>query len=132
MSHATTYPNIPPAAYPSSHQPPHFDDEDVKTPYDDLIDQYAQPFRQNAQHKSYTLDNDLKGAPLSHKKTNLSDATSKELDAGTSEGSDWGYPPGPPKTDKEEKGKWWSEVGTLEFLRTCFIYPPLPRSFQTR
>lgn len=131
MSHATTYPQPPPAAYSNSQHPPHFDDEDVKTPYDDLIDQYAQPFRQNAQHKSFTLDSSLNGAPLSHKKTNLSDATSKELDAGTSEGADWCYPPGPAKGEKKEKGNWWSEVRPLYSLHMP-SFTLCPRSFPTR
>ncbi|KAK7694378.1 hypothetical protein QCA50_001564 [Cerrena zonata] len=109
MSYATTYPQPPPAAYPHSQPQQHYDDEDVKTPYDDLIDQYAQPFRQTSQHQAYNIDS-LNGPPLSHKKTNLSDATSKELEAGTSEGADWCYPPGSSKTDKKEKGSFWSEI----------------------
>ncbi|CAL1696480.1 unnamed protein product [Somion occarium] len=113
MSHATTYPQLPPAAYPHTPRSPHFDDEDTKVPYDDLIDQYATPYRQNSQHKAYTVNPSAFNAsgavpsyPLTHKKTNLSDATSKDLEGGTSEGLDWGYPPSPPKKDKEERSCW--------------------------
>ncbi|KAI0082250.1 hypothetical protein K474DRAFT_1681566 [Panus rudis PR-1116 ss-1] len=111
-------PNSP--AYPASHpQPPHFDDEDTKAPYDDLIDQYATPFRQNPQHKAYSIDPSALSAsdrsaqptsyPLTHKKTNMSDATSKDLEAGTTEGVDWGYPPPLPKVEKD-KPNWWATV----------------------
>lgn len=88
-------------SYPptTTQQPPREDDEDAKSPYDDLIDQYATPFRQNSQHKAYTVDPSAFGA-ADRKAT--SEAAAKDLEGASSQGHDWAYPPA---TAKEEKGK---------------------------
>lgn len=106
MSHAPTW---EPAYPPTSQQPSHEDfDEDTKAPYDDLIDQYATPFRQNSNHKSYKVD----PSAFDHKTT--SDGSGKDLENASSNGHDWAYPPSAPS---EEKGKakalTWSAVRTL-------------------
>jgi len=91
-------------------QPPFEDDEDHKAPFDDLIDTYATPFRQNPQHKSFNINpsnleaTPSNGYPLTHSKTNMSDATSKDLE-GSTEGLDWNYPPNTPNVEQKEKEK---------------------------
>ena len=107
-----------PAHPPPAHQPQLDDDDDVKAPYDDLIDQYATPYRSNSKHKTFNLAGQTNGAPtypLTHKKTNNSDASTKDLEGSTSEGADWGYPPGPPKVE-EKKPNFWSSVRTTRSL----------------
>ncbi|THH26654.1 hypothetical protein EUX98_g7531 [Antrodiella citrinella] len=103
------------SSYSQSHSSPpnqpQFDDDDVKAPYDDLIDQYAAPYGVNPQHKTFNIATGRTGAaptyPLTHKQTNNSDDDSgKDIEASTTEGTDWGYPPGPPTVDKEKKTFW--------------------------
>ena len=90
--------------YNSAQHPPHpEDDEDTKAPYDDLIDQYATPFRQTAQHKVHKVE------PLTFDQK--TDGSGKDLEGASSTGHDWAYPPA---TTTEEKGKGkaltWSSV----------------------
>ncbi|KAI0786041.1 hypothetical protein C8Q75DRAFT_827655 [Abortiporus biennis] len=95
---------------PTSHslQP----DDDIKSPYDDLIDQYATPFGTTPNHQAFTVNPEAFSStnasqyPLTHKKPNPSDVSSKELGGATTEGNDWGYPPGPPQVDKEKQSIW--------------------------
>lgn len=100
MSHAPAWePSYPPTTQQLHHD---FDsDEDHKAPYDDLIDQYATPFRQNSQHKIHKVD-----ALAFDQKTDT-----KDLEGASSNGHDWAYPPA---TTTEEKGKrkvlTWSSV----------------------
>ncbi|TCD70065.1 hypothetical protein EIP91_005046 [Steccherinum ochraceum] len=112
------YPAPPPSAYQ-----PQFDDEDVKAPYDDLIDQYATPYRSNSQHKTFDLaagrNSSAPGYPLTHKQTNNSDVTGKDIEGSTAEGTDWGYPPPPPQVDTEKKS-FWSSVFTDSLA--CRLY----------
>lgn len=104
-----------PAPWELSHPPQHSshqdeDDEDVKAPYDDLIDQYATPYRQGATHKAYAVDpsafDQSKGAAptyaLSQKTTHTSETHGKDLEGSTTHLNDWAYPP---SAGKEEKGK---------------------------
>jgi len=106
--------NAPPNPAPysfntSQEQHSQEDDEDLKVPYDDLIDQYATPFQQNSQHKSFNVNpsnlqsTPSNGYPLTHQKTNMSDATSKDLE-GSREGTDWNYPPQSAVAEKQGKG----------------------------
>lgn len=114
--HNPSSPNYP-AHPPQAHQPQFDDDDDVKAPYDDLIDQYATPYRSNSPHKTFNLTDGRTGVPtypLTHKHTNNSDDSGKDIEGSTSEGTDWGYPPGPPQVDKEKKS-WWSSVRTFSF-----------------
>ncbi|GJE87787.1 hypothetical protein PsYK624_038700 [Phanerochaete sordida] len=93
MSHAPTWE----PSYPSSNPRPHHDgysDEDAKAPYDDLIDQYATPFHQTAQHKVHKVE------PLTFDQK--TDGSGKDLEGASSNGHDWAYPP---TTTTEEKGK---------------------------
>lgn len=118
----------PPALYPTSypHEQQLPEHEDTKAPYDDLIDQYATPYRQNSQHKSYSV-NPVTFNPSepslayssSHKQT-TSDVTSKDLEGSSSQAHDWGYPPPPLPVDKE-KPNWLSMV-------RCTLNPPIPLS----
>ncbi|KAJ3480257.1 hypothetical protein NLI96_g8479 [Meripilus lineatus] len=99
--------------YPPSqpHEQVHYipEHEDTKAPYDDLIDQYATPYRQNSQHKAYTVnpaafnpsEQTLPYSSSTHKPT-VSEVTSKDLEGSSSQGHDWGYPPVPPPVDKEK------------------------------
>lgn len=110
-------PSYPYPTQPSSARPP-LDDEDVKVPYDDLIDQYATPYRANSQHKTFNLSGPTNAAPtypLTHKQTNLSDASGKDIEGSTVEGTDWGYPPGPPQKEEKEKHSYWASVRTTIF-----------------
>lgn len=89
--------------YPSTAQQSqhHEDDEDTKAPYDDLIDQYALPYRQNSQHKAYTVDpSAFNAADRSHK--SASEDRGKDLEEASSQGHDWAYPP---TLSLEEKGQ---------------------------
>lgn len=101
MSHAPAWE----PSYPSTQHPHHDDDsdEDVKAPYDDLIDQYATPFSQNSQHKVHKVE------PLAFdQKTN---ATGKDLEGASSDGHDWAYPPAPTANEKgQRKPLTWSTV----------------------
>lgn len=108
-SHPTPWDLTPPPP-----QTPHRDseDEDAKAPYDDLIDQYATPFRQNPSHKAVTVDpsafDQSKGAlayALSKKSTHTSDTHGKDLEGSSAAGHDWAYPPASAKEEKEESGQ---------------------------
>ena len=105
-------PNWEPAYPPSTQQPVHHEDsdEDTKAPYDDLIDQYATPFRQNPTHKAYTVD----PSAFDHKND-----SGKDVESASSQGHDWAYPPA---TSAEEKGKgkaWtWSSVRPVHPIHT--------------
>lgn len=93
--------------YPPTTQQPHHheDDEDTKSPYDDLIDQYAVPFSQNAKHKSFKVDSlAFDAADRTHK---TSEDTGKDLEGASSQGHDWAYPPTTP-TEEKGKGKPWT------------------------
>ena len=98
-----------------------YDDEDVKAPYDDLIDQYATPFRQNATHKAYSVDpsafDQSKGASayaLSQKTTHTIDAHGKDFEGSSTPDHDWAYPPTAAKEESASaKGTWISAVRLL-------------------
>ena len=105
MSHAPAWePSYPPTVQDSHHDG--HSDEDVKAPYDDLIDQYATPFRQNSRHKVHKVD------PLAFDQK--TDPSGKDLEEASSNGHDWAYPPPTATTTTEEKGKGkaltWSAV----------------------
>ena len=103
MSHAPWEPS-----YPPNHPQPHHDadsDEDAKAPYDDLIDQYATPFQQNARHKVHKVE------PLAFDQK--TDGSGKDLEGVSSNGHDWAYPP---TASSEEKGK--GKAWTWRMVRT--------------
>ncbi|EKM48642.1 uncharacterized protein PHACADRAFT_266237 [Phanerochaete carnosa HHB-10118-sp] len=93
MSHAPTWE----PSYPSTQHSHHDDDsdEDVKVPYDDLIDQYATPFSQNERHKVHKVE------PLAFDQK--TDATGKDLEGASSDGHDWAYPPASTAKEKEQR-----------------------------
>ncbi|KAH8100528.1 hypothetical protein BXZ70DRAFT_1022471 [Cristinia sonorae] len=109
-SYVTSQQQQHPSNYQYPSQQPHIPDEDAKAPYDDLIDQYAAPYTSNAQHKTFNLAHGRTTSfPLTHKPTNPSDVSTKDIEGSTTEGHDWGYPPGPPAAEKEEQQSVWSK-----------------------
>ncbi len=106
--HPTSQPwdlSYPPA--PSSEQ---HGEEDLKAPYDDLIDQYAIPYRQNPTHKAYAVDpSAFESDDLSQKPSRTTEASDKDLEYASTDGHNWGYPPVAQK-EKRERGHWWSAV----------------------
>lgn len=107
------------------HQTSHHieDDEDIKVPYDDLVDQYATPYAMSAQHKAYNVDPSAfdTHAPsysLDHKPTHMSEATGKDLEGSTAHGHDWEYPPAKPRPQKEKEKE--SKQRTCMALVCCY------------
>ena len=102
-------------SYPPTTQQSHkHEDEDSKSPYDDLIDQYAVPFGQNPKHKSFKVDTSaFNAADRPHKS---SEDTGMDMEGASSQGHDWAYPP---TTPTEEKGKskalTWSSVRVVRY-----------------
>lgn len=112
-------------AYPPEQQSHRFDseeDEDMKAPYDDLIDQYAIPYRQNSSHKSYSVEpsafktdpNGPRTYPLSQKTSLTSDVTGKDLGDASSDAHDWAYPP-PASKEEVAKTSIWRTVRPLVY-----------------
>ncbi|OCH96575.1 hypothetical protein OBBRIDRAFT_743369 [Obba rivulosa] len=115
-----TYPDS--ISYPASNRPaqraPLDDDDDyIKAPYDDLIDQYATPY------KAYSVDaasfNAAQGRhgrapsiPLTQKQSFSIDthATDKDIDGVDDQGLDWGYPPSTPSKEEKPKRKFWATI----------------------
>ena len=104
-------------SYPPTTQQAHQHeyDEDTKAPFDDLIDQYALPYSQNSQHKSYTMDPAVFGAgDRTHNSTG--ERRGKDLEEASSQGHDWAYPPTAALEEKSKSGKkalTWSTVRVL-------------------
>ncbi|KAI0690668.1 hypothetical protein BC835DRAFT_1280513 [Cytidiella melzeri] len=108
-----------------SAHPPLQDDEDIKAPYDDLIDQYAVPFGKNSQHKAYTVDSSAfdGGATsysLDHKPTHMNDPIGKDLEGSTAHGHDWEYPPTSQKEERERQRNWFA--GLIPDSLACRLY----------
>ncbi|KAJ3551218.1 hypothetical protein NM688_g4831 [Phlebia brevispora] len=85
--------SYPPAS--QSHHSEDESDEDAKAPYDDLIDQYAIPYRQNSRHKSYNVDAatfKTSNEP-GDSRTWDGDAPGKDIEGASSDGHSWAYPP---------------------------------------
>ncbi|PSR71279.1 hypothetical protein PHLCEN_2v12793 [Hermanssonia centrifuga] len=122
--HPTSQPwdlSYPPA--PSSEQ---HGEEDLKAPYDDLIDQYAIPYRQNPTHKAYAVDpSAFESDDLSQKPSRTTEASDKDLEYASTDGHNWGYPPVAQK-EKRERGHWWSAV-RLDLLQV----PTMPEQTPT-
>lgn len=86
----------------------------MKAPYDDLIDQYAIPYRQNSSHKSYSVEpsafktdpNGPRTYPLSQKTSLTSDVTGKDLGDASSDAHDWAYPPPASKEEVAKTSIW--------------------------
>ncbi|KAH9947662.1 hypothetical protein B0H21DRAFT_737476 [Amylocystis lapponica] len=93
--------------------PSHLDD-DVKAPYDDLIDQYA------TSYKTYTVEpsafdpskdghGHTPSYSLSHKQSRPSDVSSNDIKVHEDENAprlDWEYPPKPPKQEVAKPSLW--------------------------
>ncbi|TFK90216.1 hypothetical protein K466DRAFT_485138 [Polyporus arcularius HHB13444] len=101
--------------YPAPVLPHPTRDDEAKAPYDDLIDQYASPYGNQA-HRTYAVDPaSLAGHarqpsyPLSkHSYTTSKDF--KSLDSHGQDTPDWEYPPPLSKEDKkDEKETSWSK-----------------------
>ena len=88
------YPDYPPPVHPHNAH-----DDDAKAPYDDLIDQYATPFQQNARHKVHKVE------PLAFDQK--TDGSGKDLEGASSNGHDWAYPP-TASSEEKGKGKAWT------------------------
>ncbi len=110
--------------YPAPVLPHPTRDDEAKAPYDDLIDQYASPYGNQA-HRTYAVDPaSLAGHarqpsyPLSkHSYTTSKDF--KSLDSHGQDTPDWEYPPPLSKEDKkDEKETSWSKV------RLPLSFPP--------
>ncbi|KAF8203261.1 hypothetical protein BJ912DRAFT_943417 [Pholiota molesta] len=94
-------------------------EEDFKASYDDLIDDYSEPYAANARHQTFTV-----GTPnqTHHRGTSIplsskSVFTSKQSDD-THETSSYGYPPAVPKEiDTRVFGKRFYVATVLLFLR---------------
>ena len=92
------------------------EDEDTKAPYDDLIDQYAIPYRQNSTHKAYNVDStafkssDPKNYALAQKASRTTEGTGKDLEGGSSDGHAWAYPPPTSNEQTTEKASFWETV----------------------
>ncbi|EMD41724.1 hypothetical protein CERSUDRAFT_110297 [Gelatoporia subvermispora B] len=107
-----------PISYPTSNPPAQRaplddDDDDIKAPYDDLIDQYA------TQYKAFSVDaasfNTSQGRhgrapsiPLTQKQSFSTDThtTGKDPDGLDGQRLDWGYPPTPCKEEKKKRSLW--------------------------
>ena len=108
--------------YPPTTQPVHFDseeDEDIKAPYDDLIDQYAIPYHQNPNHKSYNVNAAAFKGPhpngrpysISQNTSRTSNITGKDLEGASPHAHDWAYPP-PAAKEEVVKTSLWRRVRT--------------------
>ena len=119
--------------------PPPEDDEDIKAPYDDLIDQYATPFSKNPQHQVYSVDAGAfdRGASsysLDQKSSHIND---KDLEGSTAHGHDWEYPPPKARQEKEvEKRNCLAAVRRMCFVacqpRSCMSPQLIPDSLACR
>ena len=117
-----SYPQYPAPVHPSR-------DDETKAPYDDLIDQYASPYGNQA-HKTFAVDPaSFSGHarqpsyPLS-KHSYETSKDLKSLDSHAQDPPDWGYPPPLSKeTKKDEKESTWSKVRPL--------HPPSTRQVVT-
>lgn len=97
-------------------------DDDVKVPYDDLIDQYATPYQRQSDYKAYSISPNAPQAhtrrpsyPLSPKHSYQVEASGKD-DSSDAHGptNDWEYPPAAMKQDKiKEKPNFWATVRYL-------------------
>lgn len=121
-NYSTPYPTNP------SQQQLDLADDDVKAPYDDLIDQYATPYQRQSDYKAYSV-NPLDASkapharqpsyPLSQKQSYNSEATGKDSIDGDRDGNDWEYPPPTLKQDKtKEKLNFWATVRYIFYLVT--------------
>lgn len=117
-NYSTPYPTNP------SQQQLDLGDDDVKAPYDDLIDQYATPYQRQSDYKAYSLNpNDASHTrqpsyPLSHKQSYAGQTTGKDSIDGR---TDWEYPPATVKQDKiKEKANFWATL--LPDSIACRLY----------
>ncbi|KAI1797658.1 hypothetical protein LXA43DRAFT_259521 [Ganoderma leucocontextum] len=105
---STSYPKYPPAVHPT--------DDETKAPYDDLIDQYAAPYGNQA-HRTYAVDPTSMSQharqpsfPMSKHSYDTS-RDFKSVDAHNQDPPDWEYPPPLAKGEKVEKEvKTWRSV----------------------
>ena len=121
QAYSTPYPtNINP-----SQQRLDLGDDDVKSPYDDLIDQYATPYQKHADYKAYSVEPDATklpharrpSYPLSQKPSYTSEATGKDSSIGHTDATDWEYPPITMQQDKvKDKPKFWATVRRYPIL----------------
>jgi len=100
-----------PAAIPPAQHAPLDDDDDVKAPYDDLIDQYA------TQYGAYSVDvpsfdipqgrhGRAPSIPLTQKQSYSTDTTGKDTDGTDAQRLDWGYPPTSSQEEKTKRKMW--------------------------
>ena len=109
-----------------SPQPP--DDEDVKAPYDDLIDQYGAPYGAQP-YKTFAVDPSAfssHGRQPSYTVSNQSHETSKDFksaDGFAQEPPDWEYPPPLAKEGKveTEKKSKWAKVRLVVPVHYCIV-----------
>lgn len=105
-----SYPNYPAPVHPHNAR-----DDDVKAPYDDLIDQYGSPYGAQP-HKTFAVDPSALSSHArqpSYTVSNQSHETSKDLKSAYSQDPpDWEYPPPLAKEEKlsVEKKTAWSKV----------------------
>ena len=114
--------------YPSQHR---FEDEDVKSPYDDLIDQYASPYSANANHNVYAVQTPTR-KPSEHLHNPLSPPSHKapffhKQSDDISDASHYAYPPLPTK-DVDTRSLWqkvhiFRLINHLTLIFYCQILP---------
>lgn len=105
-------------------------DEDVKAPYDDLIDEYATPYRPNPQHKAYNVgatafnaSKQVGGGPTPWE----TDAAGKDVEGASSDAHGWAYPPAAAKEVKRTSR--WSRVRAQLYSRVGRLLTTLRRSY---
>ena len=114
-----SYPNYPAPVHPHNAR-----DDDVKAPYDDLIDQYGSPYGAQP-HKTFAVDPSALSSHArqpSYTVSNQSHETSKDLKSAYSQDPpDWEYPPPLAKEEKliVEKKTTWSKVRLSFPCRYC-------------
>ena len=112
-----SYPQYPAPVHPTTTR-----DDDTKAPYDDLIDQYAAPYGNQASRTyavdptSMSRDGRQPSVPLSKHSFSTS-KDFKSLDGHSQAHPDWEYPPQSTAEIEEKEKKTWRSVRSLPISR---------------